>query len=148
MYCVLPLSWQSYSQSPVRSCSSKSCWFGQWQWRSSIVSSLWRFCVKDLFMHALHTSLLHFALLSQVYGKRCFPLSPVGHVFINVLHASVQSLRLGQSVSLKLSKPLKTSNRSWPWRKLRRWSQRKPSCHARSFWLKSPSSQMKVPFSL
>lgn len=78
------------------------------------------------------------SLSFAVYGKRI----PVGHVFTNVSHASVQSLKLGQSVSSKLLKPPKTSNLSWQWRRRRRWSRRRPSCHAKSLWLKS--SQTKV----
>lgn len=66
----------------------------------------------------------------------------VGHVFTNVSRTSVQSLKLGQSVSLKLLKPQRTSNLSWHWR--RRWSHRGPSCHARSLQLKSLPGQIKV----
>ncbi len=65
--------------------TAKSYWFCQWRWWVSIVSSVWRFIVKDLFMHLVNTSqcqmdvthlhLIHLQFSSEPVAPWVLPLS-------------------------------------------------------------------------
>lgn len=76
-----------------RGANVKSCWFSQWQWGFSTLSSAWGFSVEDLLVYVLNTSTSHNCFTLQYINYcTCWQMCKLFLSNIRHLHTDIRIL--------------------------------------------------------